>query len=101
MSGPDHPLIAALAARRYRYDPWFLAVKKPAITAGFTPAQLNRNRRVAGWFPGRYCFACGKWISEIGLCEMSTTKTKWAKFRGCCEHYFDDYNSCDHVSFVF
>jgi len=36
-----------------------------------------------------------------GCVKCLPLKTTWAKFRGCCEHYFDDYNSCDHVSFVF
>ena len=30
------------------------------ITAGFSPAQLDGNRWVAGWFPGRYCFTHGE-----------------------------------------
>ncbi|MFB1011334.1 MAG: hypothetical protein QMB92_07855 [Thiopseudomonas sp.] len=39
--------------------------KSAAITAGFSPAQLDRNRRVAGWFPGRYCFTHGERPSLI------------------------------------
>src|SRR5690554_7074570 len=34
--------------------------KSAAITAGFSPAQLDRNRWVACWFPGRYCFTHGE-----------------------------------------
>ena len=34
--------------------------KSAAITAGFATTEAYRNRRVAGRFPGRYCFTRGE-----------------------------------------
>src|SRR5690554_1544905 len=38
----------------------FTQQKGSTITAGFSPAQLDGNGWVAGWFPGRYCFTHGE-----------------------------------------
>ena len=43
----------------------FTKQKDSTITAGFSPAQQDGNRGVAGWFLGRYCFTHGERPSLI------------------------------------
>lgn len=58
--------------------------KSLTITAGFSPAQPDRNRSVVGWFPGRYCFTHGERFTLIKfLRNMLIIKDKSFAFFVC------------------